>query len=158
MVNNEFWRIVASGLFDGLLDDLIAVTSRDGRQLMIENGAFSGKLWRACYDSLGYVVDQRSINECWNYVADPVYNPQLRDDVPPMAEGAGASGGNTLVADVPPVGFTVQVYSWDFTEFTLLGTLAENSQPGAGNYVLALVDDENENNVGLPSLFLELTS
>jgi len=157
-IEHEFWRIVASGLFQGLLTDLAAVTNRDGRQLMIDNNAFSGKLWRACYDSLSYVVSQRSISECWNYVADSVYNPHLRDDVPPMVVSAGVSGGNTLTTGTQPDGYTINVYSWDFTEFALVGTIAENSQPGEGYYVLALADDENAGNVGLPSLFLELTS
>jgi len=157
VIRHEFWRIVASGLFETLLDDLVAVTSRDARRTMIENGAFNGKLWRACYDSLSYVVDRNSIGECWNYIIDPVYNPHLRNDVPPMVVSPVASGGNALTTGTVPDGYTVQVYGWDFTEFALLGTLAENSQPGVGFYVLALVDDADQR-VGLPSSFLELTS
>jgi len=156
-IKYELWRIVASGLFQGLLDDLAAVASRDARQLMIENGAFSGKLWRSCYDSLAYVVSIQSINECWTYVADPVYNPHLRTDTIPMVVNPAVSGSDTLTAGTQPDGYTVNVYSWDFTEFALLGTLAEHNQPGVGFYVLALVDDDT-NNAGLPSSFLELTA
>jgi len=157
MIKHELWRIVASGLFQGLLNDLAAVTSRDARQLMIENQAFSGKLWRSCYDSLAYVVSIQSINECWTYVADPVYNPHLRTDIIPMVVSPAVSGGNTLTAGTQPDGYTVNVFSWDFTEFELVGPLDENGQPGAGNYVLVLVDDETDN-AGLPSSFLELTA
>jgi len=155
-IQHEFWRVVASGLFQSLLDDLVAVTSRDARHRLIENGAFTGKLHRMCYDSLAYVVNGQTINLCWDYVADPVYNPHLRDDVPPMVENATVSGGDTLTADTPPTGYTIYVYEWDYTTFTEVGPLSENSSPGSGIYVLALVDDENPINVGLPSSFLNL--
>jgi len=156
-IKHEFWRMVASGLFKTLLDDLVAVTSRDARKLMLDNGAFNGKFWRACYDSLAYVVDRNSISECWNYIVDPVYNPHVRTDIPPMVVSPAVSGGNTLTTGTVPDGYTAQVYSWDFTEFALLGTLAEYSQPGVGFYVLALADDADQS-VGLPSSFLELTA
>jgi len=155
-IQNEFWRVVASGLFQALLDDLVAVTNRDARHRMIENGAFTGALYRACYDSLGYVVGSQAINLCWSYMADSVYNPHLRDDIPPMVSGAAVSGGDTLVADAPPEGYAIYVYMWDYTTFTEVGLLSENNQPGADVYVLALVDDENPMNVGLPSSFLTL--
>ncbi len=157
-IDNEFWRVVASGLWTGLLDDLVAVSERDARARMIENGAFSGKLYRACYDSLSYVVDEQSVQLCWDYIADQVYNPHFREDVPLFVVNARTVAGNTLAADSPPEGYVVYVYSWDYVTFAEVGDLADdNDQPGAGDYVLALVDVDNPRNVGLPSLFLTLT-
>ncbi len=153
-IQHEFWNLVASGLWNTLLADLTGVTNRDARRLMIDNKAFTGKLWRASFDTLAYVPAQTSIQSCWDYIDDRYYNPQLIDNVPPFVTGAAVTGGDTLVGDAL-AGYTIQVYAWDFVEFSLLGDLAGNATPGAGNYVLAYKEDV-DGVTGLPSLYLTI--
>ena len=154
-MENEFWNLVASGLWNNLLADLISITNKDSRRLMIDNGAFTGKLWKSAFDTLAYVPSQASIQRCWDYIDDRYYNPQFVGSVPPFVTGSAVTGGDTLVGDAL-TGYTIQVYAWDFVEFTLLGDLAGNSAPGAGNYVLAYRED-NDGAVGLPSSFLTIS-
>jgi hypothetical protein len=108
---------------------------------------------------LAFAISESVLGLLWDEVqTDAYYAPALRVQVPPMVEGATTSGGNTLVASDAPSGYTTMVYSFDGLVFAEVGDLAGNSQPGAGNYVLALVDDTDANSVSLPSLFLELTA
>lgn len=153
MIDHELWRIVAGGFLTQLIADLAAVTDRDARRLLIDQGAFMGKLHRAVYDSLGYVPERGKVQELWDYIQERHYNPQFDQSAVPLVVDASIDG-TTLQAGTQPDGYTVNVYSWDFVEFTLVGPLTENSQPGAGYYVLTLVGDDGR--VGLPSSYLEI--
>ena len=108
--------------------------------------------------SLAFAVDESVLGLLWDEVqASAYYAPVLRDQDVPMVENASTSGGDTLIADAAPEGYTTYVYSLDGITFSEVVDLAGNSQPGVGNYVLANKRD-SDGALSLPSLFLTLTS
>lgn len=153
-IRHEFWRLIASGLLDTYIDNLVAVTSRDARYRLWQNGAFSSALLITAYESLGYVPNAESVLEMHEYIADPVYNPrEYTERFPPRP--TNAAGGSGLSCDDPGTDYETVVFSWDFAMFAEVGPLSENASPGAGFYVLAnrrVADGIT----GLPSLFLEV--
>jgi hypothetical protein len=157
-INHELWRVVASGLLDAMLADMVAVTDRDARhRLWREYGnAFLGKLALDGYSTLAYIVSAETLGLCWDHIVDPTYNPSIQENVA-RPVNAAVSGGDTLVCDDPGEGFVPTVFSWDFTVFTELGPLSANATPGIGFYVIA-IRDENRGIDSLPSAFLETTS
>lgn len=151
VIVDEFWAMAATGLVDGgvasgsLLELLQAVSDRDSRRQLIDSGAVEGHFkWLTFYNgAFGYVVDQSSVNSCWDYIADKYYNPHIRTDIPAKPTGVSVVGG-VISADASPAGYTLYIYSWNYVEFTLLGMLAGNDSPGAGVYVLAAHADDGE--------------
>lgn len=159
-VNNEFWAMAATGLVDGgvasgsLLELLQAVSDKDSRRQLIDSGAVEGHFkWLTFYNgAFGYVIDQSSVNNCWDYIADKYYNPHIRVDVPPKPTGVDVTGG-VISADALPTGYTLYLYSWNYVEFTEMGTLSGNESPVAGAYVLASHADDGEA-VSLPTSYI----
>lgn len=153
MINHEVWRLVASGLLTALIAELRAVTNRDSRARLIDQEAFIGGFFTTCYNSLGYVPGRGAVQAVWSEIADPVYDPRLREqEIPPPAN---AKGGAALAADAPAEGHTVVVFAWDYSTFTEVGDLAEASKPEPGVYVLATRRD-GDGRLSLPSAFLTL--
>lgn len=153
-MNHEHWRLVASGLFDQYLADIVAVTNRDARYRLIREGAFHGKALLDAYETLAYVPSTATLQEYDQYLADIVYNPTERSPVVTRPQNATAIAG-VLACDAPPEGFTTIVYSWDYAVFTEVGDLSTSSSPGTGIYVLAHREIATAND-GLPSQFLSI--
>jgi hypothetical protein len=159
-MNHELWRVVASGGLALLLSEMQAITNIDTRARLLDKRDFLAwlRVELGAPGSLAFAVSNGVLGLLWDEVqASTYYAPELREQDPPMATGAAVSGGDTLEADSAPAGYTTTVFVFDGLTFAEVGPLATNSQPGAGNYVLALVDDES-GEVGLPSLFLTLTA
>jgi hypothetical protein len=155
-MNHEVWRLVAAGLLDSLLADLIAVTSRDARARLWAHRMFLGKFGLDAHTSLGYVPEIASLTMCRDMIVNAVYNPSIEEGWPKRPVNA-ASDGTTLSCDDPTEGETVMVYQWaNYATFDLLGPLAENSQPVAGIYVLVLHIESSVELIGLPSLNLTI--
>jgi len=159
-MNDEFWKLAATGLLDGgvgtgsLLELLTAIADRDKRRTLINSGALDGHfVWLTYFNAaFGYVIDRATTTECWWYIADRFYNPHIRTDIPAKPQNVSESGG-TITADAPASGYTLNVYTWDFVTFTELGTLEAHSAPGSGAYVLATHSD-GDDVVSLPSGFV----
>lgn len=159
-INHELWRAVASGGLAALLSEMQAITHPDTlKQLNISRDFVRWlRVELASPGSMSFALSEATLGLLWDEVqATANYSPELRDQEPPFVSGTTTSGGDTLVADTPDEGYTAMVYEFDGLEFALVGTLAANSQPGTGNYVLVLHDD-GSGAVGLPSSFLALTS
>jgi len=162
VMSDEFAKIAATGLVDGgtssgsLLELLLSVTDRDARRLLIDNGSINGKFWCASFfnAAFGYVVDQNTINTCWNYMAERYYDPHIRTDIPPKPTGISVTSG-IISADTPPDGYTLYIYQWDYVTFSELGTLAEHNDPGTGVYVLATCTDDG-GGISLPSGYITI--
>lgn len=145
------WQLVASGFLDALVADMVAVTSKDARLLLDQDGAFTGALQRACYDSLAWVPRKQDVQALARHVGDPHTDPHI-ETVVPMVENADVSG-DMLTCDDPAEGYEVDAYGWDFVRFTLVGPLAEATSFPVGTYVLAMRRIE-DGETGLPSLYL----
>jgi len=166
-INNkdELWRVIATGVLNEMaaLMQTIAGISLDMLKQLNERQAFTHWAKVQFAQSLNFGFSEGTRGGLWDLVqvgAD--YDPHIATQDPPFVTGATVTGGDTLEADAQPEGYTTMVYQLPAAErtFTLIGTLAENPTPGAGNYVLvnAVTDPDSTSLPGLPSLFLTLTS
>lgn len=154
MIEHEFWRVVSAGLLDSLLADMVAVTDIDSRhRLRQEPNAFIAKVKLDGYSGMAFVPSVDAIYKCWNCITDYTYNPRFNDKV--VRPVNAQSVGGTLSCDDPGSGYVAMVYSWDFTEYELVGTLAENATPAPGWYVIVLHTADTDV-PALPSTFLEV--
>lgn len=160
-INDEYWRVWASGGFNLMLAEMQAISGIDTLARLVGERDFIRwlRVELAAPGSLNFAVSEATLSLLWNQVeqTSAYYAPEMREQEPSLVENAAATGGDTLTADAAPGGYTTMVYSFDGLEFALVGTLTANATPGAGNYVLALHNDSS-GAVGLPSLFLTLTS
>jgi hypothetical protein len=163
MINHELWRAIASGALTLMLAKMQAITHPDTlKQLNIKRDFLRWiRVELVASGSLSFAVSEGTLGLLWDEVqATADYEPELREQVPPMVENAAVSGGNTLTADAAPDDHTIMVYRFYEEKFALVGVLAENSQPKtspSANYVLAMHNDDT-GAVSLPSAFLTLTS
>jgi len=160
ITDDELWRVIASGGLNLLLAEMQSITNIDTRARLLDKRNFLSwlRVELAASGSLAFAINDSVLGLLWDQVqTDAYYAPVLKEQDPPLVENASTSGGNTLTADAAPEGYTIMVYEFDGLTFTEVGTLAEHSQPGAGDYVLVAMDDSNEA-LGLPSLFLTLTA
>lgn len=161
IVNDELWRVVASGGLNLLLTEMQSIANIDSRARLLDKRNFLAwlRVELAAPGSLAFAVNESVLGDLWDEVqTDAYYAPALRTQDPPLVTGGAVSSGNTLTADAAPANHTTTVYSFDGLTFLEVGALATNSQPGAGNYVLALMDDNDSDKISLPSLFLTLTA
>lgn len=166
-INNkdELWRVIATGVLNELEAKMQAVAGESTDKLKLLNERRDFLAWArvefVLATALGFAFSESVRGALWDLVqrgAD--YDPQIAPQDPPFVTGATVTGGNTLVADAPPEGYTTTVYQLVGRTFTLIGPLADNPSSGAGNYVLsnAVTDPGSLSSPGLPSLFLALTS
>lgn len=156
-MNNELWRVVASGGLNLLLAEMQSITAIDTRARLLDGRDFLAwlRVELAGPGSLSFAVSDGTLGLLWDEMqADAYYTPALRTQVTPMVENASVSAGTTLVADAAPTGYTIYVWKFNGLLFTQLGTLDAHSEPGSGNYVLACINDDNDALVSLPSSFL----
>lgn len=152
---NEYWQLVAAEYLDVLHAGLIGETDLDKRRTLIDGGFFDAQILYQSRTNLGFLVGLDTRNQLWINIADKYYAPSITVDHPFVVDPA-VSGGATLTA-TDTEGYTVTVFAWAFPQFTELGPLADNTQPGQGVYVL--VNKKNVGgNLGLPSKFLTLTA
>jgi len=159
-INNELWRVVATGGLNTLLAEMQSITNIDTRAQLLDKRDFLRwlRVELAGAGSLAFAVGESVLGLLWDEVqASAYYAPVLRDQDVTLVENASTSGGDTLTADAAPEGYTTYVYSFNGLTFTEVGDLVGNSQPGAGTYVLANKRD-SDGALSLPSLFLTLTS
>jgi hypothetical protein len=163
---NQLWQAIASGLLETWRAELASITNVDSRALLQSRGVWSAWLTETSWAAMGHVVTEQTVGLLTDEIPDPVYEPVIRDQVsigkPPRVTGAETAGGDTLIADDPGASYEVWVFSWDSgaQEFTEVGALSDNAQPGAGYYVLACTFAGNPGEqFGLPNNnFLELTA
>lgn len=148
------WQLVAGGFLDFMLADYLAVTSKDARILLINDGAFIGKTQRACFDSLSWVPPVVNVQGLSRFIAEPHTNPHIHVVVP-MVANAQVSG-DQITCDAPGEGYVTDAYSWNFVEFSLIGPLLSQPSFAAGTYVL-VNRRESDNQLGLPSLYLAVS-
>lgn len=166
-MKNEFWHAIAAGLLNVWQSELVAITNQDARNVLSMKNVWQSWLYEKSYGALGNVASDNTIGLVYSEIPDRIYNPVIRDQVtinpsrPPLVENASVSGGNTLTCTDPGASYETYVFEWDSSErtFTELGTLTDNSQPGAGYYILVNTFSDNPGEkFGLPSLFLGITS
>lgn len=161
-INHEFWKLVATGLLGGgvgsgsLMELLSAITDRDKRRRLIDCGAVSGHfVWLTYFNAaFGYVIDERTLEMCWAFIADKYYNPHIKSEIP-TPSGIVVTEGVISATD-PGAGYTLYLYAWNYISFAEIGPLAEHSDPGAGAYVLVVKVDGQEV-WGLPSTFITVS-
>ena len=162
-MKNELWHAIAGGLLSAWYAKLNSV-NQTNRDLQNRRNVWSGWLTVESYGAMGYTLSEATLGLLWNEIPDRVSNPEIRSQIaarkPPLVSNPGVSGGNTLIANDPGADITTMVYSWNAGTFqwTEVGPLETNSQPGAGTYVLINSDDLQEGNLGLPTVFLTLSS
>jgi len=158
-VNDELWRVVASGGLNLLLDEMQSIADIDTRARLLDKRDFLRwlRVELAAPGSLAFAVTESTLGLLWDEVqGSAYYAPVLRAQSVPLVTGAAVSGGDTLTADAAPEGCTTYVYAFDGLVFAEVGPLADNAQPGAGNYVLVNKRD-TDGVTSLPSLFLTTT-
>lgn len=155
-MDNELWFIVASGFLNQLLTDIQSITDKNERKLLLEYDVFTSKLiWMGKEStSVGYVVHPNKMKRLYDYITELEFNPRYRDDITPRPSGVSESGGTISCDSLSE--HTAMLYRWSDEQFSLVGDLASNSSPGAGNYVISYHDDLN-NIPGLPSAFVSVT-
>ena len=157
-MNDELWRVIASGGLNLLLAEMQSITNIDTRARLLDPRDFLRwlRVELAAPTSLAFAISEAALGLLWDEVqGDAYYAPVLRTQDLPMVENA-ASDGTTLTADTPPAGYTTFVWSFNGLVFTELGELSANATPSNGNYVLANKNDNTPELVGLPSLFLAI--
>lgn len=169
-MNDELWRVWASGGFNLLLAKMQSVTNIDLRARLLDGRDHLSwlRVELAASGSLAFAVSSSVLGLLWDEVqTSAYYAPELREQAVPIVTGATVTGGDTLEADPAPEGYETLVYSFNNgLTFAEIGLLSEHSTPGTGNYVLASVEftagvDEAPDVYGavsLPSLFLTTTS
>lgn len=163
-MKNELWHAVSAGLLKAWKDELLAITNQDARSVLEMKSVWPAWLLEKSYSAVGNVISDGTLGELYDEIPDRIYDTTIRDQVttgkPPLVENASISGGNTLLCDSPGSSYTTYVFEWDsgLREFTEIGPLSINSQPGSGYYVLSNTFTENTDEFGLPSAFLQLTS
>lgn len=162
-MKNELWHAIAGGLLESWRAKLASIISQADREIQDGRNVWPGWLTVQSYGAMGYTISEYVLGLLYDEIPDRISNPVIRDQIadgkPPMIENATVTGGNTLECDDAGAGITTMVYLWknDGTfEWEEVGELATNSQPGAGVYVL--VNQSSSGILGLPSLFLTLTS
>jgi hypothetical protein len=153
-MNSIEWQLVASGFLNALLADMVSVTSKDARILLLNDGAFIGKIQRASYDSMGWVPPRNSIVALERFIDSQHINPNIVTVVP-MVTGVSVDSG-IITCDDPGDGYETYLYSWNYVEFTEIGDLLSNSDPGPGVYVL-VNEHVIDGNIGLPSMYVTIT-
>lgn len=159
---NEMWRAFAAGLaglFESEQDSIF--TGQGGvPALQVIDGDGSWKHYLQCRapsalggDTIGLVPCDKII-KCYRFRAGKL---EWAHAVP-RPENCQVVGGNTLFCDEPPVGYVAHVYEWDggTKRFSYIGPLSQNSQPGAGYYVISLAPDGDDGNAGHPGPFLTI--
>ena len=164
-MKNELWQSVASGLLNSWQAELVSITNQDSRNVLEMKRVWPSWLLERSWVAIGNVMSDTTLGQLYDEIPDRIYNPVIRDQVslgkPPFVENADVTGGNTLVCDSPGDSYATYVFEWDSGNrtFTELGPLSENSQPGAGYYVLANTFSASPGDVfGLPSLFMQTTA
>lgn len=163
MIQHLVWHSFASGLVDAIIAKAASITGVSDRQMLFEHNSWQGYIAVSSVAALGYVTPNETVQAIYNQLRDNIVaNPSLKDQSIPMVTGAGTSGDppDTLIADTPPSGYTVFVYSFDSGTrvFSEVGALDSNSQPGAGVYVLAHKEEGGGTVPSFPSLFLTLSA
>lgn len=153
VTQNEVWQIVASGLMEIMLQGLETITPRDTRGTLERDGALPGWLRLEASKTLQYAPSTEAVGRCVGYIADVRYDPRF-SDLYLRPVNAAVANGTTLTADAPEEPYSLYVYRWDFVNFQRIGSLAGNSQPGAGVYVLV---PESQTAQGLPSGYLTIS-
>lgn len=144
--------MVASGMVEETLTTLVAISSKDTRAVLESSGALQGWFRTRSAVPFGFAPSLEAVSACLAFIENKRYAPSLSDRyIKP--QNAAVQGGNTLVADAPPEPFQLFVYSWNYVQFTRLGLLSENNQPGAGIYVIV---PEAQTQIGVPSFYLQI--
>jgi hypothetical protein len=149
-LQTEIWQMVASGFVEEALATFIAIQPKDTRGVLERDGAMAG--WFRLRASVGiqYAPSNEAVAACLAFIDNKRYAPVL-SDLYLKPTGAAVQNGTTLVADAPDEPFQLYVYEWNYVQFTLLGLLSANNQPGAGVYVIV---PESQTRKGVPSAFL----
>ena len=163
---NELWQAVAGGLLAAWEAKLAACTSQADREIQDTRNAWPGWLTAQSYGAMGHTMSQDTLGLLYDEIPHRVSNPTIRDQIaagkPPFVVSAAVSGGNTLTCVAPGAPIVTMVYKWlnDGTRrWEQIGLLTDDPSPGAGVYVLVnKSQDTSAGVVGLPSLFLTLTS
>lgn len=155
-MNHELWYLVAWGLLDGIVQTMQAVTDIHARRLLWGYHAFEGQVYQDAYRDITpkYVPNPQAVGGLLACIRDPEYDPII--DPATNRPVNAASDGTTLTCDAPPAECTAYVFELVGKRFFEVGTLAENSTPDSGVYVIALRVDGSEN-LGLPSDLLTIT-
>jgi len=156
---NELWHAVAGGLLSSWEAKLAAIWSQADRDLQERRGVWPGWLIVTSYGAMGHTISDDALGLLFDEIPDRVSDPTIRDQIAagkPTFVGNPASDGTTLTGDDPGPDVTTMVYSWDSSlkEWEEVGTLADNSTPPSGTYVLVNVTDSA---IGLPSPFLTIS-
>lgn len=164
-MKNELWQAIAAGLLNSWQAELVSITNQDSRNVLQIKNVWPSWLLEKSWSATGNVISDTTLGQLYDEIPDKIYNPVIRDQInlgkPPFVTNATVTNGNTLTCDNQDTLYTTYVFSWDSgqREFTELGTLSENSQPGSGYYVLVNTFSDNPGeSFSLPSLFLQLTS
>jgi hypothetical protein len=156
-INDELWRVVASGGLTLLLNKMQAFADIDTRARLLDKRDFLRwlRVELAAPGSLAFAISESVLGLLWDEVqGSAYYAPELRPQAVPMVTGA-AVDGVTLVADDPGEGLTTYVCHFNWLTFSEVGPLATDNQPGVGVYVLANQDEDGR--VSLPSGFLTIS-
>lgn len=158
MINDELWRVIASGGLNLLIAEMQGIADIDTRARLLDRRDFLSWLRVELADSgsLAFAISESVLGLLWDEVqTGAYYAPELRQQAVELVESA-ASDGETLTADAPGSGLTTYVWRFNGLAFSEVGTLADNSQPSAGSYVLANKHDLS-GALSLPSLFLTVS-